>query len=108
MSLCARHSHDLSAVLRRKGLGALIRPEAARQSAELWLKGQTRPKDFDPYVVSALEIFSKCNQLSIYVIKDACHLCTAAAALRKDELPDAWIDNVTDLMAITARTNGLV
>ena len=106
--VCARHSHDLLAACRKKGMGSLVRPERSRLFAERWLAGTATKPEFDPYVVAVMEIFSKCKQMNIYVLPGACPVCTAAVAIQSVKTADSWIDNVTDLMLLTARVNHLV
>lgn len=106
MKLCSAHSSDLSKALRRKGIAHLMRPERAVEFAQKWLAGTTTKSEFDPYVVATLEIAKKASDLGVYVVPTCCPLCTVNAAYRK-ELAQSWVDNVTDLMLIVARTNDL-
>lgn len=106
--MCSGHSHGLMGALRKKGMGSLIRPERAAESAKKWLDGTALKHEFDPYVVASLEILAMCNKMNIYVIEGACPLCTTNAALQNAAAADKWIDNVSDLMLLTAQTNQLV
>lgn len=106
--MCIGHSHGLIAALRRKGMGSLIRPEQAAKFARRWLDGTATKPEFDPYVVAGLEILSKCRVMNIYVLPGGCPLCAAEKALQNADAGVAWIDNVSDLMLLTAQTNRLV
>lgn len=108
MKHCSRHSHDLLGVLRRKGMARLVNPARAQVFAERWIAGTATKPEFDPYVVSVLEIFKKCKDMNIYVLDGACPLCTINKALQDATADVKWIDNVTDLMLLTARVNELV
>lgn len=108
MKICGRHSHDMLHALRRRGMQKLIRPEDSVTFAKRWLEGLATKPEFDPFVVATLEIFKKCHDMSIYVLEGGCPLCAVNVAFQKNDADASWIDNVSDLMLLTAQTNRLV
>lgn len=109
MKNCARHSSDLSEALKRKGLWHLVKPERAQDFAVRWLQGTATAVEFDPYVVASLEI----NMKMVKFLRiqpehpQECPLCRVNLVLCNSEADKAWIDNVTDLMLLTAKVNDL-
>ena len=108
--MCAGHYHDLAAALRKKNLWFLVAQESSERErrAQEWLKGTAKFHEFDPLVVSMLEITQKCRMLVSGGLPMGCSLCNAMKLLNDERVPEAWIDNITDLMVVTARINGLM
>ena len=105
-NLCPRHSYDLLSMIKRKGMERHITQHTAdvRRKTLLWLRGQSQPQDFDPYIVSSLEIIKKARDEYGAAHNGGCPLCYVEHLLGA---ADAWIDNVTDLMVVTCHANGL-
>lgn len=110
MKHCSRHLHELSDALRKKNLWRLVQPERATELAGKWLAGHSRPDEFDPMVVSVLEINAKASQLcyGLSWAGSECPLCKVESVLQNSNAGEMWIDNVTDLMVVTAQVNGLM
>jgi len=109
MKHCARHFEDLYHMVKHKGMGSMVRPEQAEQFAHYWLNGSAKVHEFDPLVVSVLEINKKAMELCGPAIKQGeCPLCTIAKVLQRKDAAETWIDNVTDAMLIFCKMNRLV
>lgn len=110
MKLCSKHSHDLRKQLERRGLDKLINPAHAGEFAQRWLDGDALAEEFDPYVVAALEINAKAQQFGVVDLNDmnVCPLCAINRVLQNSRADESWVDNVADLMLITAKVNHLV
>lgn len=105
---CTRHSFELEAALKRKGLGKLIKWKSAEDVTRFtvrWLAGVATREEFDSYIVSSLEIMGKAHQFGFN--PHICSLCEVCARLLKIDADDEWIDNVTDLMVLVAHVNHL-
>lgn len=108
MKFCASHFHDLDHTLKHKGMGRFINPAHAETFAQRWLDGTATILEFDPLVVSVLEIKAKTVQMGMVCLNGDCPLCAANRALQNLDTADAWIDNISDLMLITCKTNNLL
>lgn len=111
MKLCTSHSHDLRAVLMRKGLWHLVKPERAAEAAKEWLDGNTTDATFDPYVGCVVEINGKAQDMGIVhrlQPEDTCPLCETNRHLQRTDAAMMWIDNVTDAVLLVAKVNHLV
>ena len=113
--LCNKHIHELNFALKRKGLGHLISKsdEEARAKAMRWVQGTTPEGEFDPLVVSVLEIYKKAADMVGQRAVDGCALCLVHKelghrALYVDDLAQSWIDNISDHMLATCLFNGLM
>ena len=113
MKLCNSHWSDLVKAIKHKGLGRLIstHPEQAETRTRKWLAGTARPDDFDPLVVSTLEIYHKAAEMLGHAVTDRTHghrcpLCEINRALQK-QADAEWVDNVTDLMIVDCQTNNI-
>lgn len=107
MKLCSTHQHDLVRAVERKGMGHYVSKSAgeATLKARRWLQGTACAQEFDPFVVSVLEINKKVSE-QLGDVRGACPLCAVQHYM--GSAADAeWIDNVTDLMVVTCQTNGL-
>jgi len=116
MKICDNHYQNLAFALKKKGVWHLVGPQATRQErAVRWVTGKVAEEDsFDPLMVSILEISQKAKLLigdQILLAKPNgqhyCPLCEANRFFQKHEMADSWIDNCSDLMLLTAQTNGL-
>lgn len=114
MKFCARHLTDLTAAIRRKGMIGLCHddPAIVRHLAKRWLRGASGSKpsvtDFDPRVVAMLEICQKAHDVGLPRLAPACPICGAAKILQDNKVPDAWIDNVSDVLLLIAKVNNLI
>ncbi len=116
MKFCSRHMHDMGAAIRKKGMGHMITQsdvEVARK-AQAWLAGTLPAHEFDPMIASILEVNAKAvDLLGTRLLEQKnngnhhCPLCSANQILKNPAIDTSWIDNVTDLMVITAHQNGL-
>ena len=110
MKICNTHFADLRAALNKKGLGPLMENNDDRAVAEFalrWLQGTASMEEFDPLVVSVLEITSHAKtMLGIDPQDPRCPLCAVDFYLGSRGA-ESWIDNVTDLMLLTAKVNHL-
>lgn len=112
MKTCAGHYVDLKRSLERKGLWHLVdlSPSVMADRTQRWLTGagSCAPQHFCPLVVSLLEVQKKVADLFGPQAETVCPFCEAARGMNNDKIPAAWIDNVTDLMLVTAKVNHLV
>lgn len=109
MKLCSGHLHDLSHAIKHKGLGRFINPERTTEFARKWLNGTASLHEFDPLVVSMLEINAKATQIcGTHLINGSCPLCTVERVLAPNPAAETWIDNVSDCMLLFAKVNHLV
>lgn len=108
LKMCTGHLHDLREQLRRKNLWRLHQPERAQLFAQQWLAGACAPHEFDPLVVSILEINKKVSELCGQLVNGTtvCPICLASRHLMTD-ISVTWLDDVTDLMLLTAKVNHL-
>lgn len=107
MKFCNTHSHDLLAAIKRKGMGSHVSmtPGEAATKARMWLAGSLNsPRDFDPYVVSTLEVFQKAKDNFGSLPEHICPFCVADTTLK---CAATWIDNVTDAMVMVCEANGI-
>lgn len=113
MKHCSKHMVELRDLLRKKGLGRYIGDDAdlSKQRAQLWLQGLSSPGDFDPLVVSVLEIYQKVTTMKLPIDElggqERCPLCLLPHFLGVITASDMWMDNVTDAMVIVARAHGM-
>lgn len=103
---CTFHFEGLAHAMRHRGMAALIRPERAAVFVDSWLKGTAPFYEFDPLIVSSLEVRSKCMQLG--VPNEGCPLCCANKYVDLPDCDDVWTAAVADLMLHQARLRGLV
>lgn len=109
MKLCQRHISDLIGAIRRKGMGHLISVNDAQASARCakWLDGKTTADEFDPLVVSMLEINHKASLVTnLSVTAPCCPLCEVERRMQR-YVASSWIDNVTDMMILICETNAV-
>lgn len=116
MKHCSRHMSDLARAIRKKGMGHMITQsdvDIARKT-QLWFQGALTAEEFDPLLVSILEINAKAVDLlgTRLLEKKAngnehCPLCSANQILKSTRMDISWIDNITDMMVIVALSNGL-
>ena len=106
--LCTRHTHDLHEDIKKKGMGRYVslNTQDVKRKTHLWLHGAATPADFDPYVVAVLEINKKAHEEYGIPHHHTCPLCYIDHILGM-RAATTWIDNVTDLMVVTCRTNNL-
>lgn len=109
LKLCSGHYIDLRRALQHKGIWHLCTVDAhlRGERAKMWLAGQCPAHQFDPFAVSLLEMRNKLSDLT-GGHPVGCLLCNAMKLLDNEKVPAAWLDNITDLMVVTARVNGLV
>ena len=110
MKICGTHFDEVKKALIRKGLGHLIKDRNGEQLSDFavrWLLGTATMEEFDPLVVAILEIT---NHAKIFIGMQPqdhrCPLCGVTYALGVGA-DDKWVDNVTDLMLLTSKVNGL-
>lgn len=109
MKICAGHMFELSGAIRRKGMWPLVNTSNATHFAQRWLEGTAKQHEFDPLVVAALEVSAKAKQLCGDLLHaETCPLCQINLVLQNADASQAWIDNVSDLMLLTAKVNHLV
>ena len=107
--ICSRHLADLNTALRHKGLLPLCKwesQEEIKQFATTWLQGSAVRESFDPRIVAILEIQAKARQMRFNT--HACPLCTIPKVTSNTAAAASWLDNISDLMVIVARTNELM
>lgn len=106
LRLCLTHLNMLDGDISKKGMHHMCTNVEAeiKRKAELWLAGQLPKEDFDPRIAAVLEIKAKC--IDMLGEHDGCPLCAVGKAFGQNA-DKSWSDNVTDLMLLTAKTNGL-
>lgn len=105
--ICQPHLDTIIRELKRKGLYHLCAQteHAINKRTAMWLKGTVQQHEFDPLIVTRLEIHAKAKRMLPALSVEHCDLC-AARTLGKDT--DAiWISGFTDLQLEVAKRNNL-
>lgn len=107
--ICNNHLVNIRKAVDAKGMGHLVAKteETAKMRAGMWLAGNCPAEQFDPFVVSILEIHQKGREVFGPLPHEGCPLCAAEQIIQR-KADNEWIDNCTDAMVVVAKVNGLI
>ncbi len=111
MRCCQNHFQEVRKAIIAKGMQKLLKHEDTRDIqifATRWIVGYAAAQEFDPLIVAMLEINNHAHMMIGMAKEDPrCPLCLVEFTMGQ-KADQKWIDNVTDLMLLTAKANDLL
>lgn len=105
--ICQSHRDTITRELKRKGIYHLCaqQEEVINRRTAMWLKGNVMQHEFDPLIVTQLELRAKAKRMIPTLALGDCPLC--AARSMGNDTDAIWISGFTDLTLAVVKQNNL-